>query len=66
MLEQAEDDVQQFAHDGDQGLKHGFAARLQLLVEGTQMKIMLNRHQKRAYTEPRAGTRLVDVHAALH
>ncbi len=41
MFKHFEDDVQELAHDGDQGLESSFAARQQALVEAVKMGLML-------------------------
>ena len=40
--EDAEDGVQEFAHDSDESLHLGFAASNQEFVEGAQMRIVLD------------------------
>jgi len=40
MFEHAEDGVQKFTHDGDQGLHFGFAALDEVQVESAQMRFM--------------------------
>ena len=40
MFEHAEDGVQELAHDGDQSLHFGFAARDEVQVEGAQVRFM--------------------------
>ncbi len=47
MLKHAEDGVRQLAHDRDQGLEFGFATRLEFLVEGAQMRLVLDGNQRR-------------------
>ena len=39
MFEDGEDGVQEFAHDGDEGLHFGFATRQETLIEAAQVRI---------------------------
>ena len=39
--------VQEFAHDGDQGLHFEFALGQQMLIEGAQVRVVLDGHQSR-------------------
>ena len=42
VFEHAEDGVQEFAHDGDEGLEFFFASVEQMLIEGAEMGIVLH------------------------
>ena len=46
MFEHAEDSVEELAHDGDQGLHFGFAARQEVGIEGAQVRLMADGDQR--------------------
>jgi hypothetical protein len=46
VFEHAEDGVQEFAHGGDEGLEFGFAARLEVLIVGAQVGLVLDGGQR--------------------
>jgi hypothetical protein len=44
-FEHGMESVQEFAHDGDQGLHFEFALREQMLIEGAQVRVVLDGDQ---------------------